>query len=86
MNIYLKCLALIAQLLAVQSHEALNIKGCGIYKVLSGEDEFETSWRNKLIAIILGGRAVDTDLRDRINKKKLYICQRHFYLRTNYNS
>ena len=25
-NIYLKCLALIAQLLAVQSHEGLNIK------------------------------------------------------------
>ena len=52
-------------------------QGCGIYKVPSGEDEFETRWRNKLIAIITRDRAVDTDLRERINKKKLYICQRH---------
>ena len=53
-------------------------QGCGIYKVPSGEDEFETNWRNKFIAIITRGRPVDTDLIERINKKKLYICQRHF--------
>ena len=53
-------------------------QGCGIYKIPSGEDEFETRWRNKLIAIITRDRAVDTDLRERINKKKLHICQRHF--------
>ena len=48
-------------------------QGCGIYKVPSGEDEFESRWRNKLIAIITRDGAVDTDLRERINKKKLYI-------------
>ena len=31
-----------------------------------------------MTAIITRDRAVDTDLRERINKKKLYICQRHF--------
>ena len=80
MNIYLKCLAaLLAQFLAAQSREGLNIKVVGFIKYLpSGEDEFGTRWRNKLIAIITRDRAVDTDLRERINKKKLYICQRHF--------
>ena len=31
-----------------------------------------------MIAIITRDRAVDTHLRERINKKKLYICHRHF--------
>ena len=60
-------------------------QGCGIYEVPSGEDEFETRWRNKLIAIITRNRAVDTDLRERINKKKYYICQHHFSSEQNIN-
>ena len=64
--------------MAVQSHDGLNIKVVEFIKYLpSGEDEFETRWRNKLIAIITRDRAVDTDLRERIIKKKHYICQRH---------
>ena len=53
-------------------------KGISLFKVPSGEGKFETSWRQKLIAIITKDRVIDGTLRAQINKKKLFICQRHF--------
>ena len=53
-------------------------KGTGIYKVLSGDDDFAKAWREKLLPIITRNRVIDTALKERIIKKKLYICQRHY--------
>ena len=53
-------------------------KGIPLFKVPSGEGEFETSWRQKLIAVITKDRVIDGPLKARINNKKLFICQRHF--------
>ena len=53
-------------------------KGTGIYKVPSGDDEFAKAWREKLIPIITRIRVIDTALKERIVKKKLYICQQHY--------
>lgn len=53
-------------------------KGIGIYKVPGGNNEFDTAWRNKLVAIITKNRVVDKALKDRIEKKRVYICQRHY--------
>ena len=53
-------------------------KGIGIYKVPSGDSDFEKTWREKLIAIIVRDRVVDATLKERIAKKKLFICQKHY--------
>jgi hypothetical protein len=53
-------------------------KGIGIYKVPSGDGKFETSWREKLVAVIIRNRVVDSALKERIASRKLHICQRHY--------
>ena len=37
--------------------------GIGIYKVPSGNDEFEKNWREKLVFIITKDRVIDEPLR-----------------------
>ena len=53
-------------------------KGLSIFKVTSGDSEFETSWRNKLIAIVTRDRVIDAKLKEQINNKNIYICQQHY--------
>ena len=53
-------------------------KGVGIYKVPSGTNEFESTWRDKLVAVVVRFREVDPALKERIQKKRIFICQRHF--------
>ena len=43
-------------------------KGIGIYKVPSGENDFDKKWRNQLINIVTRDREVDKVLRERIEK------------------
>ena len=47
--------------------------GIGIYKVPSGNDEFEKNWREKLVLIITKDRVIDEPLRKRIDRRKLYM-------------
>ena len=47
--------------------------GIGIYKVPSGNDEFEKNCREKLEFIITKDRVMDEPLRKRIERRKLYI-------------
>ena len=53
-------------------------KGLSIFKVPSGDSEFETTWRNKLIAIVTRNRVIDAKLKEQINNKNIYICQQHY--------
>ena len=53
-------------------------KGVGIYKVPSGTNEFESTWRDKLVAVVVRLREVDPALKEKIQKKRIFICQRHF--------
>ena len=49
-----------------------------IYKVSSGTNEFESTRRDKLVAVVVRLREVGSALKERIQKKKIFICQRHF--------
>ena len=53
-------------------------KGISLFKLPCGDGEFETSWRNKLVAIITKDRVIDSSLKKKIGSKRLFICQRHF--------
>lgn len=53
-------------------------KGLSIFKVPSGNSEFDTAWRNKLISVVTRDRVTDAQLKEQINKKRIYICQNHF--------
>jgi len=52
--------------------------GLGIFKIPSGDDEFNTKWRNKLLDIVTKNRVVDSAMLERINKKRIFICELHF--------
>ena len=53
-------------------------KGIALFKVPSGDTEFDKCWRDQLVNIIIKDREIDAALRDRIWPKILFICQRHF--------
>ena len=53
-------------------------KGIPIIKVPGGSDEFETEWRNDIVAVVLQTRELDKSLRDQIRNKRIYVCGRHF--------
>ena len=53
-------------------------RGVSIFKVPSGDSEFETAWRNKLIDVLTKDRVIDSSLREQINKRTIRICQQHF--------
>ena len=53
-------------------------KGIAIFKIPTGDTDFEKKWREKLISIITKDRVIDAALRERINCRKLFICQRHY--------
>ena len=53
-------------------------KGIALFKVPSGDTEFDKRWRNQLVNIIIKDREIDAALRERIRSKILFICQRHF--------
>ena len=51
-------------------------KGIAIFKLPTGDTDFEKKWREKLISIITKDKVIDAALRERINCRKLFICQR----------
>ena len=53
-------------------------KGTGISKVPSGDSDFETNWRNKLVPVITRDRFVDANLKVWINNERISIYQQHF--------
>ena len=53
-------------------------KGIAIFKVPSAKDEFNTSWRRRLIHVVTKDRVIDESLRKQINECNLYICEQHY--------
>lgn len=52
--------------------------GISIFCIPQGNDEYNTSWRQKLIAVITKDRVVDNKLRTQIEKRNLHVCEKHF--------
>ena len=52
-------------------------KGIALFKVPSGDTEFDKRWRDQLVNIIIKDREINAALRERIWSKRLFICQRH---------
>ena len=40
--------------------------------------EITMSWRKAMLNVIMKDRLVESDFQQQINKKKVYICKRHF--------
>ena len=53
-------------------------KGISLYKIPSGDQEFEKKARDQWINIVTKDRVIDASLRDQIKKRKIFICQKHF--------
>ena len=53
-------------------------KGISLYKIPSGDQEFEKKARDQWINIVTKDRVGDASLRDQIKKRKIFICQKHF--------
>ena len=52
-------------------------KGIVIFRVPAPKTEFEKSWKDKLVAVVIT-KEIDVPLRERIKSGRLFICQRHF--------
>ena len=50
----------------------------GFFKIPSKDDDYSKEWREKLIDIITRDRVVDSQLKQQIQKKNLFICERHY--------
>ena len=53
-------------------------KGISLYKIPSGDQEFEKLARDQWIIIVTKDRVIDASLRDQITKRKTFVCQKHF--------
>ena len=49
-------------------------KGIALFKVPSGNNDFDVKWRDQLVAVVTKDRVIDASLRERIKNKKLFIC------------
>ena len=52
--------------------------GIAIFKIPSGDDDYNTKWREKLIHIITKDRVIDHALKKQITDRKLHVCEKHF--------
>ena len=53
-------------------------KGIAIFKVPSGDDEYNKTWRDKIVTIITRDREIDTGLKRQIDAKTLHVCELHY--------
>ena len=54
-------------------------KGIAIFKVPTGDDEYNTRWREKIVHIITKDRVIYASLKRQIEKKLLYTCELHYH-------
>ena len=50
----------------------------GFFKIPTKDDDYSKEWREKLIHIITRDRVVDSQLQQQIQKRNLFICERHY--------
>ena len=53
-------------------------KGIAIFRVPTGDDEYSSQWRRKLVDIITKDREIDASLRNQIEKRTLNTCELHY--------
>ena len=53
-------------------------KGVAVLKVPGGDDEYNTSWRGKLVHVVTKDRVITPGLRNQIQKRTIHVCERHF--------
>ena len=53
-------------------------KHISLLKVPGGKDEYSIEWSRKLIDVITKTRVSDKKLKQLIESKRLWICERHF--------
>ena len=53
-------------------------KGIGMFKPTNIKNEYHTEWRRKIDQIILRTRTPDKKYRELVEKKKIYICEKHY--------
>ena len=58
-------------------------KGIGIFKMPSAKDEKHKRWREECIWLgeLKKTRELDEDFRRQINQEKVFMCEKHFYLK-----
>ena len=49
-----------------------------IFKVPQGGDEWISNWRKSIISVVTKDRVIDKALRDRIMKKNIFVCKKHY--------
>ena len=57
-----------------------NRKNCSltIFKVPSGNNDFDSQWRKELINVVTKDRVIDESLRKQIENRTIRICEKHF--------
>ena len=53
-------------------------KGIAILRVPTGDDDYSTQDRQKIVDIITCDRVVDQQLKDQIEKRTLHTCELHY--------
>jgi hypothetical protein len=53
-------------------------KGISIFCVPTGDDAYNTRWREKLFNIITKDRVIDKSLKSQIERRSLYTCELHY--------
>ena len=61
-------------------------KGISLFKIPGGKDEYSTKWSKELLNIRTKYRIYDTKLRKLIESKRLYICERHIFAKSDHTS
>ena len=59
-------------------HNSRRKPGVAILRVPTGDDEWSASWRNDIINVVTRDRVIDKALKERIQKKNIFICEEHF--------
>ena len=52
--------------------------GVAIFKVPQGDDEWSSNWRKSIISVVTKDRVIDKALRERIMKKNIFVCEKHY--------
>ena len=52
--------------------------GDDIFKVTQGDDEWSSNWRKSIINVVTKDRVIDKALRERIMKKDIFVCEKHY--------
>ena len=50
----------------------------GIFKVPQGDDEWSSNLRKSIISVVTKDRVIDKALRERIRKKNVFACEKHY--------